>query len=99
MADLIITAKDIPAGKAIQVLNPDGSAMCTLSKPNVLGGCGGYKTRLVPLADASPGDLPAGDDYTFALGRLLGKTAEEIRAEAATLSAAAGSAPSAPTVE
>ncbi len=83
MADLIITDKDIPEGKALQVLNPDGSVMCTLTKPNVLGGCGGYKTRLVDLADVQPNDVaPDIDLLLFGLGRLVGKSEQEIRDEA-----------------
>jgi len=79
MADLII--KSVPAGMAVEVLNPDGSVMARVTAPNTFGGCAGYQTRIVPLTAEE--QEPGVRALTFALGRLLGKTEQEIKAEAA----------------
>jgi|GEM_PF-6966525 len=79
MANLIISK--VPAGMAVEVLNPDGSVMARVTKPNIFGGKAGYVTRIVPLTDEEK--EPSVESLTFALGRLLGKTEQEIKAEAA----------------
>lgn len=79
MADLVINT--IPAGMAVEVLNPDGSVMARITEPNTFGGCGGYVTRVVPLTVEE--QEPTADGLLYALGRLAGHTEAEIKAEAA----------------
>jgi len=84
MADLVITARDIPAGKVVRILNEDGSTMARIHEPNTFGGAGHLKWEVV---DPYPNELA--DDRTDALGRLVGKTKEEIDSEAGVSTTAA----------